>query len=101
MRSGGGWEVVAAEVPGIGRVAFVLPRLRDDYPDELKQALTRRRMATVSGRCECGATRPRLNRAQRRAGHVVPLEMVHEDDCPAANTNIIEIGWRHGIRLAG
>jgi hypothetical protein len=45
-------------------------------------ALTLRRDATVSGRCACGAVRPRI-RVHR--GEVMHFVMEHEADCPAAD----------------
>lgn len=45
-------------------------------------ALTLRRDATISGRCACGAKRPtvRINPPE-----LVQVELVHADDCPAAD----------------
>jgi hypothetical protein len=50
-------------------------------------ALTLRRDATISGRCACGATMPRV---RARRGEVVHAAMRHEPECPAADGPHIE-----------
>jgi hypothetical protein len=71
-----------------GCVAFVMPALRDDYPSPLKAAVDLRRRATLSGECDCGATRTVV-------GQRVVLE--HDDDCMATDKNLIAIGEACGV----
>ena len=60
-------------------------------------ALTLRRDATVSGRCACGATLPRI---RYRPGRVVHAAIEHEPDCPAADgPHLQQMAARLGGRL--
>ena len=63
---------------------FVLPKLTEDMPTDLKDALAIRREATISGRCKCGAA---LSIATA-AGGFASAVMNHEQDCPASDRNI-------------
>lgn len=77
-----------------GGVLFILPKINDAMPAELKNAITRRRQAALTGRCECGVVRGPM-RTAHRVGHAV---MRHERDCPASDATIAELarslGWR-------
>ncbi len=75
----------------VGPVLVSVPVLRDDYPDDLKDAIERRRRAGLTGRCDCGATR-QLTRKGR-------MEMCHEDDCIATDERLEEIATRHGMTM--
>lgn len=56
-------------------------------PAELALAVSRRRLATITGVCECGASF-RL--------HGSSLDMAHEDNCPASDEGMQELLDRHG-----
>jgi hypothetical protein len=75
-----------------GRMMLVLPPLVDDYPDPIKDAVDRRRRASLSGRCDCGATWD-----LSRRGH---LEMTHEDGCDAADDALDDLAAAHGMAFA-
>lgn len=76
----------------VGTVMHVVPVLRDDYPADLKAAVDRRRRASLTGRCDCGATWQVLRR-----GHV---DMRHEDGCTATDEVLFAIGLRYGRRFS-
>ena len=52
-------------------------------------AWNRRRRASITGRCDCGATITLPNRAERRAakaqGRVIHRTVLHEHGCPASD----------------
>jgi hypothetical protein len=72
-----------------GRIMFVIPPLREDYPADLKAAVDRRRRASLAGSCDCGA-RWDLT----RGGH---LGMAHEPDCDAADEALDRLAAAHGM----
>ncbi|HEY8645035.1 MAG TPA: hypothetical protein VIL77_04070 [Gaiellaceae bacterium] len=79
------------------RALFLLPS--PDQPGlsaAERLALTLRREATVSGRCVCGAVAPRV---RARRGEVTHVAMVHESDCPAANSCLQALAARLGDAL--
>lgn len=76
----------------VANALVLVPVLRDDYPDDLKAAIDRRRRASLTGSCDCGATR-RLNRGNR-------VTYEHETDCPASEDAIDAIAARHGLTFA-
>jgi hypothetical protein len=63
----------------VGTTMFVLPVIHEDMPAGLKQALERRRRATMDGVCACGARRSAPS-GSRPLLHAVTT---HEHDCPA------------------
>jgi hypothetical protein len=67
------------------RALFVLPFPTDDAPGWLHLALETRALATIIGRCACGATYPRT---EVRPGEVHNPSMIHEHDCPAADRRL-------------
>ena len=79
-----------------GKVMYVLPRVTPEMPDELAEAITRRRQATLEGTCACGGSRDRHTPAAKR-GHVVHDTFWHEDDCiaheDAINDILARCGW--------
>jgi hypothetical protein len=77
----------------LGDVLHVLPAINDAWPAELKGAVARRRQATLSGRCDCGAQFRMLG--QDAAG-VMHAGMEHERGCPASDDYCIELltRWR-------
>ena len=97
------YEVFSGEIhPGIS-TAYVVPVIPDDAPATVREGITRRRLATINGRCPCGATRPPMPRAVRRRlqRHQAPPEaydasIVHEDDCPAVHPDTL--AWLNGWR---
>lgn len=72
-----------------GRVMLVIPALIDDYPDPIKDAVDRRRRASLSGRCDCGAAW-----SLTRRGH---LDMEHEPECPASDEALDDLAAAHGM----
>lgn len=75
----------------VGTVLVSVPVLRDDYPDDLKDAIDRRRRAGLTGRCDCGAER----HVTRKGG----LQIDHEYDCTATDDSLNEITARHGMTM--
>jgi hypothetical protein len=67
------------------KAMFVLPFARFDAPPWLHQALETRALATITGRCDCGAT---YERTEIRPGEVHIPAMLHEADCPAADPRL-------------
>lgn len=67
-------------------VVTVNPRIPDDAPTAIKNALAVRNAATVAGRCSCGAVAV-FNRAktERAPAGLAVLDMPHEPDCPAVD----------------
>jgi len=71
----------------IGKMLVGLPMVRDEYPDEMKRALTRRRQAMLTGQCACGG------RVHITGGG---MEVWHTASCIAGDTQIDAIARRHG-----
>ncbi len=71
------------------RALVVMAEAPDDAPEPVKEGVARRNIVNLGGVCPCGATMPRPNRAQRRAGGILHLTAVHEDDCPACDDTIL------------
>ncbi|HUG63986.1 MAG TPA: hypothetical protein VMK83_02095 [Gaiellaceae bacterium] len=67
------------------RALFVLPFATFDAPRWLHEALETRALATIAGRCACGAT---YDRAGLRPGEVHTPPMLHENDCPATDPRL-------------
>jgi len=86
------WDFAVRDVPGIGRVAYVLPVASEELPPQLREAVLRRRLAALEGRCPCGATVTLPNRAERRRaardGRQLSTTVEHEADCPASDDRI-------------
>lgn len=108
-----GEGVVVADftnVPGFGDVfsvdlggitaAVVVPVVPQNASPEVREGIARRRLVMVEGVCPCGAVRPTLNREQRRAikrgatTTEMRLRVEHEDDCPARDERLRELGLR-------
>lgn len=70
------------------RTLFLVPRVRSAYPTEVRLVLARRRHATLTGRCACGA-------ALGRDG-----AMAHEPDCLVDDASLAALLLRHGISRA-
>jgi len=79
----GGLIGPSAEVWSLGKVAVVMPRRRDDWPDELREAWSRRLEANLTLRCECGGVF--TSRAPGTG------EMRHADECPARDERFAEL----------
>lgn len=92
------WDVTCTEMDGV-RVAAVLPVVPEDADPEVREAIARRRVVMLEGRCPCGAVRQLPNRAMRRAAKrkgTVPrmnATIVHETDCVASDTNLYRLGF--------
>lgn len=81
------------------RVAYVGPQLHETYPPLVLEGLVRRRLVATTGACPCGAHLAMPNRAARRAaaraGRVVmEVRVEHEDDCPAVDPRVDQLGGR-------
>lgn len=79
------------EVWSVGPIMAVIPPLLDEFPDEVKHAVDRRRRATLHGQCDCGAIRRLI-----RPGHAT---LDHHDRCPASDANLSTIGAPHGLQF--
>ena len=62
----GGFDLAVAESWDGDTVAFVLPRIPDDAPEEIREGIARRRITAVEGTCPCGAGLTLPNHAARR-----------------------------------
>lgn len=67
------------------KAMFVLPFATYDAPAWLHRALETRALATIAGRCPCGAT---YDRSEVRAGEVHTPAMEHEPGCPAVDPRL-------------
>jgi hypothetical protein len=67
-------------------VVMMLPEIPDASSPDLKNALVRRREASINGRCACGAAFKSLGPAT--ADGVLQVEMNHEDGCSASDAGI-------------
>lgn len=68
----------------------------DLAPQVIKEALSRRRIVAIGGRCPCGAG---LSRAQRRArGSIVTTNIVHADGCPVLSPEVEPYIRSHALR---
>ena len=91
-------DLTYQDVPGVGRVAYVLPVVPESAPAEAREGLARRRVVAHTGQCPCGARMVLPNRADRRAsrrsGTVRHVTVEHEDDCPARDDRLLFLlGW--------
>ena len=96
------FDVFSGDVEGVS-TAFVVPVLPDDAPATVREGIARRRLATVSGVCPCGARRPQLNRELRRRlkregaqQEYFSVDIQHDDDCAAVSPETVAFirGWR-------
>jgi hypothetical protein len=72
-------------------VLFILPALTEGEHPEVLSAIERRRRASITGRCDCGARR-------RLTGGPQPhLCFEHEFDCPAGDERLAELFERYGV----
>jgi len=87
-----GSDLTYRDVPGLGRVAYLLPVVPESAPAEAREGLARRRVVAHTGQCPCGARMVLPNRADRRAarrhGTVGHVRVEHEDDCPATDDRL-------------
>jgi hypothetical protein len=79
------------EVWSVGPLLCVIPPLMEDFPPAVKDAVDRRRRATLSGQCDCGGKRRLL-----KPRHLV---LEHEHNCPASDDNLTKLGARHGLKF--
>jgi hypothetical protein len=80
--------IAVVDLHGV-RALVVLTDVPDDAPELVEEGITRRNLTNMGGTCPCGAVMPRPNRAARRAGRVLPVHVIHEDDCPATDEAIL------------
>jgi hypothetical protein len=101
------FETLTGEVEGIPTV-FVVLAIPDDAPHVVREALARRRLATMTGECPCGARRPKLSRQARRRlargeqfGEVSESFLIveHEHGCPAGDVDTLR-AWLNGRVVA-
>ncbi|MGJ6963270.1 hypothetical protein ACSDR0_15295 [Streptosporangium sp. G11] len=78
-----------SEVWEVGPLLMVIPTLFDDYPAPMKHAISRRRQASLHGRCDCGA--------ERRIVNPNTVAIDHADDCPASDDQLDAIAAQHGL----
>lgn len=101
------YEHIVQDLPGGRRALYVLPAIPDDAPDQIREALARRRIAAIEGTCPCGADSPEWTRQQRRArerakakqaGRLTRATFEHEADCPAGDQILIPLlqAWIDG-----
>jgi hypothetical protein len=77
-----------------GEIAMVpLFDVPEDAPADVQEGLARRNLTNMGRPCPCGAQLVLPNRAARRAAvrarRVLHVDIVHEDDCPAADENVL------------
>lgn len=93
--SGLQWDFTVRDVPDVGRVAYVLPVVPEDAPASVREAIVRRRLAALEGRCPCGATVSLPNRRQRRRaardGRTLTTTVEHEPDCSATDDRLVAL----------
>lgn len=80
-------ESITLELPDGRRALYVADQIRESDPPAVREGLARRRVLATSGRCPCGAESP-LDPAVIPAA-LIMAAIVHADDCPAAETNLI------------
>jgi hypothetical protein len=89
----GGFDLAIAESWDGDTVAFVLPRIPDDAPEEIREGIARRRITAVHGTCPCGGHLVLPNRAARRraarTGTPTRMTVEHEEGCPAIDETLI------------
>lgn len=94
------YDTVVGQLGG-KRALYVLPVASEDMPPNIREGITRRRLAVLHGHCPCGG-RKDLNRAARRAharkDKVTVWGFQHEDGCPAVDDDLVDAlrRWAHG-----
>lgn len=68
---------------------IVVPILKEDFPTDLKEALARRRLMALTGRCPCGAWTDEDG--------LVLVE--HPARCPGHNDDFAELLARYGVEV--
>jgi len=73
-----------------GNLLFVVPALREEYPEPLIESIACRRALLLGGQCDCGAECPpsALDPAQ---GNVAVV--LHAADCPAEHAERLLAEW--------
>ncbi len=67
-----------------GPAMFIVDAIRDDYPQALKTAISRRRAVSLTGECPCGAE---LSLCENG------VHVDHEDECPARDAPALLAEW--------
>ncbi|HEY3090763.1 MAG TPA: hypothetical protein VGJ59_22155 [Jatrophihabitantaceae bacterium] len=86
--------LTVTRIGGMNALVLLLP-VPDDAPELVREGLARRNIVNTGGTCPCGAVLRLPNLAARRAG-VTDLSIVHEDDCPATDENVLSAIRRWG-----
>lgn len=88
-------EVVPGQLEGL-RVTMIVPVIPDGAPGPVKDGLSCRRVATLTGECpSCGRRRPKLSSAQRKAiecgrlFYTRRLDVTHQRSCPGHDKHLI------------
>ncbi len=100
-------EHIVRDYPDGNRILFVVPVVPDDAPEVIREALARRRIATIGGTCPCGESTITLTRQQRRArqraatkrqANVIYGVFEHAHDCPAHDGHLFPLlrAWLNG-----
>lgn len=78
-------------------VLYVLATTTEDMPKPLREAITRRSWALMSGECLCGGL-PDVN-SLRIGDPVASAEFIHEDDCVARDEiyNRLTDDWQNAV----
>lgn len=96
-----GYEFVETDIDGL-RALLVVSRIPEDAPHWVKEAVARRRMATITGECACGGRRLPIPRQARRliarGKAVAPsiLTIQHNNECPATEVGFTEYAKQFG-----
>jgi hypothetical protein len=80
-------------LPGLGRVRFEIPELREDWPPSLREAAARRRVCIIRGRCPCGAR----GEIVKKADGGLTYRFEHSPDCHAEGRRLREIAAEAGL----
>lgn len=80
------------------RTAYVGPELREGLTPVVLEGLTRRRLVALGQACPCGARMAvpsrAIRRAARRRGQVVlPVQVEHDENCPAVCPELLSGAW--------
>ncbi len=78
-----------------GQVAFVLPAIPLGGSPAVREAVERRRRASLDGVCACGG---RLHLRRMHPGGMSTQVFMHEQECPAADSNLAALLDADGSR---
>jgi SEC-C motif len=84
--------------PEPGGTVLLVPAIDVSWPAEIKNAVERRRRATLYGRCDCGE---QVRPTTPTTGGVAAEPFPHEPGCPATDEALAELFARYGINPLG